>query len=349
MTASKLNRKFQEVQMKIDGTSVGQKIAAEGKKKYLLVDRKDLPEFTGKGTADSPCQGGFLLSDDDDDGDYHGMDSEAEAICNIGSSSSSAIINSESMKEHEFSLDLISSVEKDMFPCASFGKVIVLDESLEGPTPTAIQSETTAIEIAPASGAVGLEKPTTISKHEESKMETASDKHVHVSIVAGDVCTSNQDSMKEEQFYYSSLHIDDSDGEKGQAMADDDDMENIEWQSDNDAYESMSRTREPKASLAQYRNEPEEQAKHCTSSVLESTATESIPQRAHPAMISSEVITRAMNTAANMADWAGRAVRMALRNHVQQTVSIIIYLTNQSIRISFFFFFNTPFTNYSHK
>ena len=168
-------------------------------------------------------------------------------------------------------------------------------------------------------------------------METVSEKHV--SLVAHDGCTSNQDSMKEEQFYYSSLHIDDSDGEKGQAMTDDDDMDNIEWQSDDDADESMSRTSEPKASLAQYRNDPEEQAKHYTSSVLENTALESIPQRAHPAMISSEVVTRAMNTAANMADWAGRAVRMALRNHVQQqTVSILIYSTHQSISISLLFY-----------
>lgn len=327
--------------MKIDGTSVGQKIAAEGKKKYLLVDRKDLPEFTGKSTADSSCQGGFLLSDDDDDddGDYNGMDSEAEALRDIDpGSSSSAIINSESKKEQEFSSEFISSVEKDEVPCVSFGKGVVLDESLEGPTPTAIQSEMTAIkEALDGLSAAGTEMPATVAKEkEESKMETVSDKHV--SIVARDVCTSNQDSMKEEQFYYSSLHIDDSDGEKGQAMVDDDDMDmdNIEWQSDDDAYESMSGMSEPKASLAQYRNDPEEQATHCTSSVLENTALESIPPRAHPAMISSEVVTRAMNTAANMADWAGRAVRMALRNHVQQTVSVTIYLTHQSISISLF-------------
>eukprot|EP01036_Dinobryon_divergens_P026185 gene26185-34803_t len=319
LSTSKLNRKFQEVQMKIDGTSVGQKIAAEGKKKYLLVDRKDLPEFTGKSTADSSRQGGFLLSDDDDDGDYNGMDSEAEALRDIGASSSSAIINSESKKEQEFSSDLISSVEKDEVPCVLFGKEVILDESLEGPTPTAIQSEMTAIKEAPDGlGAEGLEKPATVAKNEDSKIETVSDKH-EPTLVA-DIRSSNQDSMKEEQFYYSSLHIDDSDDEKGQAMADDDDMDNIEWQSDDDAHESMSRTSEPKASLAQYRNDPEEQAKHCTSSVLENTALESIPTRAHPAMISSEVVTRAMNTAANMADWAGRAVRMALRNHVQQTV-----------------------------
>ena len=331
MMSSKLNRKFQEVQKKIDGTSVGQKIAAEGKKKYLLVDRKDLPEFAGKRSADekdSACQGGFLLSDDED-GDYYGVDSETEEDNKADSpldygrpSSSSATVYAESNKELEFSVKLIRSDDRNKLPPGKVvvldrDEVVVFDEPIERSRLAVIHSERIAIKEAPDcldDGGTNTDAPATLSKknkeEEESKVEKAEEK---------------QDSMKEEQFYYGSLHIDESDGEAGQAMADEDDMDNIEWQSDG-GDESMSKTSGSKASLPQYGNIPDERAKYCTSRVSESTAPEPALPRAHPAMISSEVVTRAMNTASNMADWAGRAVRMALRNHMQQTVSIIVYL-----------------------
>ena len=140
---SKLNRKFQEVQMKIDGTSVGQKIAADGKKKYLLVDRKNLPEFAessenSAGAAlhnkSPPFRGGFLLSDDDDDGDYYGTDNDMEEEKDAAAA---ALVDDWPSKERAFSSESIASAE---WQRASSSEVVDVVESFDNSNRTATQS-----------------------------------------------------------------------------------------------------------------------------------------------------------------------------------------------------------------
>ena len=323
---SKLNRKFQEVQMKIDGTSVGQKIAADGKKKYLLVDRKNLPEFAessenSAGAAlhnkSPPFRGGFLLSDDDDDGDYYGTDNDMEEEKDAAAA---ALVDDWPSKERAFSSESIASAE---WQRASSSEVVDVVESFDNSNRTATQStplETIDAQVGPRdSSLVILDQRTAVVRECNATTKPASDESAgldkSINVREGNHLSEDGMNLKEEQFYYGSLHVDDSDEDNGQAMNNDGSMDNIEWES-NEGDEVSSKISESKLG-------PDVEDSECMRIPDATAAQELPPPRLQSTMISSEVINRAMNTASNMADWAGRAVRMALRDHVQQTVSVI--------------------------
>ena len=330
--SSKLNRKFEEVQLKIDGDSVGHRIAAEGNKKYLLIDRKELgaQENSSKNNCESPSlQGGFLLSDNEsersenDTSDFPADPKSSDMFSDINERQEVSI-----QVEGSYKRTILESHREDQI--GSFGSSFLTespreellekatedDEDLVGPLKSAvfdIVSQTRSYIDCVADHSLRKEDSTCEEGlHAAETVTIATEGSITVRATERIDIASNEsiEAATEEHFFYGSLHNDESEGEPEQ-RSDHSDLDNIEWQSESDHENSYSLGGDNNMDTS---SSSADRSANATTGPTESGAA------ANSLVISSDIINRAMNTAANMADWAGRAVRMALKEHVQNVV-----------------------------